>query len=764
MRKMFNHEPAEEHISRDNIDELEAKEARRSPSPDSERGQLGGRGAHEEEIAGQGNRKLAHSLRSRPRESTEYSRYFGSRRKLTPDDMPDEPLVNDTPVRRSTRRAPAIRYEIDEPPAKVAPGWWEVHGPPKWSSPVVYPETGKRRAQVAIEDLQRLDPEEFLNDSLIDFYMLYLRLQSEEKGLREQSIYVFNALFYTALTKVSPGQRGVNYSAVQRWTAKENLFNYEYVVIPINENSHWYLAIIYNLPALLKQASPEREEPAVPIVDEEALGKRGLSTRVAVTQPPTLHRVDYVDGPAASIGNTQEEDSSYPVERDQPGREESSQPTTKVTESQEQERQQSGPTQRSPASARKSKKKGPQPRKMNPDHAYIILLDSMGVTSRPKTTRNIKDYLHHEADAKLGIDLDDQRLQGINAKQLPRQDNWYDCGAFLLFYFSLFMKEPRAYVTKIITNETDLPKWWFKIDADQMRNTIRDIVLEIGDLQEARRKEVKLLKKAGKMCSLNQDGEKGCHADQPSSPKNPLQGGGATDRSSPPKEPPPPLEPAHHSCQHPNEIPTAHSNSAHDTQNLSLDHGPPIEKHSPPLHHAADQESPDKSFVPETSPEELEHDDHPDLTMQPQIPRLPSLVAATSPSAGVHDLSTGENGVPVRIHDSSEPRIRNTGSVKLANDAVIKEASPPPLASPGLANLMGTDPQGPASNENHDTEMMDWLGIGTEQQSQGAPGPADVLEPMSLDGKDEDTEMVDQDESTVDLLPYDGSINGAPVV
>lgn len=39
--------------------------------------------------------------------------------------------------------------------------------------PVVYPPVGRRKAVVPYQDLERLDEGEFLNDTLIEFYMLY---------------------------------------------------------------------------------------------------------------------------------------------------------------------------------------------------------------------------------------------------------------------------------------------------------------------------------------------------------------------------------------------------------------------------------------------------------------------------------------------------------------------------------------------------------------------------------------------------------------
>jgi hypothetical protein len=48
-------------------------------------------------------------------------------------------------------------------------------------------------------------------------------------------IYFFNTFFYERLTSRSSGKRGINYEGVQKWTSKIDIFNFDYVVVPVNE-------------------------------------------------------------------------------------------------------------------------------------------------------------------------------------------------------------------------------------------------------------------------------------------------------------------------------------------------------------------------------------------------------------------------------------------------------------------------------------------------------------------------------------------------
>ncbi|KAI0051112.1 hypothetical protein FA95DRAFT_1676228 [Auriscalpium vulgare] len=92
-------------------------------------------------------------------------------------------------------------------------------------------------------DLVRLGPGEFLNDTLIEFglKLWWADLQETNPKLADQ-IHVFNSFFYKKLSNKNPD---VGYESVRKWTAKFDIFQKKYIIVPINENVHWYLAIIY---------------------------------------------------------------------------------------------------------------------------------------------------------------------------------------------------------------------------------------------------------------------------------------------------------------------------------------------------------------------------------------------------------------------------------------------------------------------------------------------------------------------------------------
>ncbi|KAF1822963.1 cysteine proteinase, partial [Dissoconium aciculare CBS 342.82] len=90
---------------------------------------------------------------------------------------------------------------------------------------------------VNVEDLARLDEGEFLNDTILSFALREIEESMDTR--RRQEIHMFNTFFYTALsTKL--GRKAFNFEAVKKWTNKVNIFEFPYVVVPINVSQHWF--------------------------------------------------------------------------------------------------------------------------------------------------------------------------------------------------------------------------------------------------------------------------------------------------------------------------------------------------------------------------------------------------------------------------------------------------------------------------------------------------------------------------------------------
>ncbi|KAJ3731292.1 hypothetical protein DFJ43DRAFT_1155796 [Lentinula guzmanii] len=120
------------------------------------------------------------------------------------------------------------------------------------------PDAATGAVKITNGDYSRLLPDEYLNDTLIEFGLkLWLHeLAMVDPELANQ-VHIFSSFFYKKLNKKNLEE---GYQSVRRWTSKFDIFSKKFVIVPINESMHWYLAIIYR-PDLVLLPPPERELP-----------------------------------------------------------------------------------------------------------------------------------------------------------------------------------------------------------------------------------------------------------------------------------------------------------------------------------------------------------------------------------------------------------------------------------------------------------------------------------------------------------------------
>lgn len=71
------------------------------------------------------------------------------------------------------------------------------------------------------------------------------------------------------------------YEAVKRWTKNANIFEKKFIIVPVNESYHWYLAVIYNPQAALELARAAKQ----PSVSSALRGGDDLESRGS-SMPP----------------------------------------------------------------------------------------------------------------------------------------------------------------------------------------------------------------------------------------------------------------------------------------------------------------------------------------------------------------------------------------------------------------------------------------------------------------------------------------------
>ncbi|ODV93450.1 hypothetical protein PACTADRAFT_36067 [Pachysolen tannophilus NRRL Y-2460] len=89
----------------------------------------------------------------------------------------------------------------------------------------------------------------WINDSIIDFFLKYDAENSiiKEKKFNKDDILVLNSFFFMKLNQ----NQNDFYNNLKSWFKDDKLFRYKYIIIPINQDLHWYCCVIANLSMLL---------------------------------------------------------------------------------------------------------------------------------------------------------------------------------------------------------------------------------------------------------------------------------------------------------------------------------------------------------------------------------------------------------------------------------------------------------------------------------------------------------------------------------
>ncbi|TID22759.1 Signal recognition particle [Venturia nashicola] len=381
-----------------------------------------------------------------------------------------------------------------------------------WDEPVVYPgrdKTDRSKKQVAVEfdDLFRLDEGEWFNDSLVEYCLLRYQQQNQ---MQAKKVYFFSNFFYSKLV-AKPG-KNIDYEAVRRWV-KDDIFSYDFVVVPVCENAHWYLVLICNLTRLKKKLADDEGE----VVEEfkaETLEHEVQPDKVSITGVPedTVNKAEHQTR-QADLDNNLNSPSRHPENKvvedeeamDLVGTRVGD--TKKVSESNDGVHTDtvSGSHTRSTAipGTKKKAKRHPTVRKYAPDTPAIAILDSMPMGAKHGNTVNaLKDFLVAEANAKHDMEIKRESLQGMHiTRGIPMQDNFSDCGLFLCRYVRELLKDPEGFTSKLFAGELDNIEWgsW---DTNEVRDTIRKELQALAAEQSKQRK-AKAEKKRLKRAELN---------------------------------------------------------------------------------------------------------------------------------------------------------------------------------------------------------------------------------------------------------------------
>ncbi|KAJ7440092.1 hypothetical protein B0H11DRAFT_2253250 [Mycena galericulata] len=303
--------------------------------------------------------------------------------------------------------------------------WWSS----ELESIILAYRSGKRGINLTKGDWLRLLPTRFLNDSIIELGLTFWveDLQKQDPKLAAE-IYVFSPFFFTKLNRTS-------YKDVRKWTAKSKLFDKKYLLIPINANSHWYLAIIY-LPSSVSCKSPALDR-ALDRPRPDGLGA------YQVVPPVSTAKHNRASAPSPEQENIlqQEDDTDIVIVASELTR------------------------------------------------TYIWTLDSRG-DEHPAVVKVLSQWLKDVAQDE-GVAV---RPPIGKAVAVPQQTNTYDCGIYLLHFAREFMLCPSRYrdlfTACAFLSTTITSSMWNLEGLPFLRNAI---FVRIGLLEEYDRNQLKVV-------------------------------------------------------------------------------------------------------------------------------------------------------------------------------------------------------------------------------------------------------------------------------
>uniref|UniRef100_UPI00398F2AC7 sentrin-specific protease 6 isoform X2 n=1 Tax=Pristiophorus japonicus TaxID=55135 RepID=UPI00398F2AC7 len=411
---------------------------------------------------------------------------------------------------------------------------------------IVYPPPpSKGGISVTNEDLYCLKEGEFLNDVIIDFYLKYLVLEKIKQQDAER-VHIFSSFFYKRLNQrerrnvpesanLSLPQR--RHARVKTWTRHVDLFQKDFVFVPINEMAHWFLAVIC-FPGLLTEPNlkPQENEGMQhnssvqleesnshwPSSQEETDGLADNSTAANVLRkgPDTIDKI-----PEPSVGSncesvefdklhtrrcllatnkipsnvnqldTESEDDQNSSQKEngaeghqldalrqiQVSYADDSDPFDFLTDQEYNQEDSNEAGSMAEDNSSESVPWGQQPSKQ----PCILIMDSLRGPSRTNVVKILREYLEVEWEMRKASKRSFTKdvMKGSNPR-VPQQDNFSDCGVYVLQYVESFFENPIPSF-ELPMNLTD---WFSQQQVKKKREEIRNVILKLCETQSKGKK------------------------------------------------------------------------------------------------------------------------------------------------------------------------------------------------------------------------------------------------------------------------------------
>ncbi|XP_065361584.1 uncharacterized protein velo isoform X3 [Calliphora vicina] len=343
---------------------------------------------------------------------------------------------------------------------------------------LIYPP-GKGGISINTEDYMCLATDQYLNDIIIDFYLKWVHDNVIPEAQKERT-HIFSTFFYKRLTtltrhthhdkdggKLTPAQK--RHARVQNWTKNVNLFEKDFIVIPINEQSHWFLAIIC-FPRLKGPVTFDTNTPVELQPIKKTKGKK-VSLQIGNTTITPLSKRDSANV-LSEICAVGDDDS----ERDEAEGDDSD----LASEDSDFDNTSSSTTLNSSQPATPIVTGTPNTSAHQPiKQPLILIFDSLAGASRSRVVATLRDYLTCEYKIKMtGAPLHTFNKDNMpgHCVKVPQQNNFTDCGLYLLQYVEQFFKDPiRDYRVPI----KQLAQWFDTLTVTRKREDISNLLQKL---------------------------------------------------------------------------------------------------------------------------------------------------------------------------------------------------------------------------------------------------------------------------------------------
>ncbi|KAJ8270822.1 hypothetical protein GJAV_G00119680 [Gymnothorax javanicus] len=412
---------------------------------------------------------------------------------------------------------------------------------PTFTGPVVKlivypPPPAKGGISVTNEDLHCLNDGEFLNDVIIDFYLKYLFLE-KLKNEDAQRSHMFSSFFYKRLNQRErrsvpeaanlPIQKR-KHNRVKTWTRHVDLFQKDFIFVPINESAHWYLAVIcfpglegplyepnplYQAPGMGPAERSAGEDPATrgderqrPSANEETV--RGPRITPTPSSPDPAFESDSsneqpkggassssegtsADGKAtpgdgqSDLGDSQPQytDGLRRISLSYGSKDDDTYTFSDDQSSSQDECSEDGAMGDDMPNSSESTEWTSRPTICK--QPCILIMDSLRGPVRSTVVKTLREYLEMEWEVRKGTQRSfGKEVMRGSSPRVPQQDNFSDCGVYVLQYVESFFENPLPSF-HLPMNLTD---WFPQQRMKTKREEIKDLILGLQNQQQMDKK------------------------------------------------------------------------------------------------------------------------------------------------------------------------------------------------------------------------------------------------------------------------------------